>query len=185
MSRLKQKYIQEIVHKMKELYHYSNILAVPRLEKIVINVGISSSRLDDKYQALVGNVLERISGQKAVYTKAKKSVSAFRIREDSVVGAKVTLRKNRMYDFLDKLINLTLPNVRDFRGIPNKSIDKNGNLTIGFKEYLAFPEINPDEVENVHGLEVVIHTTAKDSQEAYRLLSLLGVPFKDKLKIDK
>ncbi|NCP17088.1 50S ribosomal protein L5 [Candidatus Kuenenbacteria bacterium CG_4_9_14_3_um_filter_39_14] len=184
MNRFKEKYLKTVVAQMKEKFGYSNSLAVPKVDKIVLNVRISASNSDQKFQELAADTLTRISGQKPIFTKAKKSISSFKIREGQIVGVSVTLRNNRMYDFLDKLVNLSLPNVRDFRGLSQKSIDGQGNLTIGFKEYLAFPEINPDEVENLHGLEVCIHTTAKSKKEGFILLALLGFPFVEKL-IDK
>jgi len=181
MNRLKEKYLNAVVAQMKEKFGYSNSLAAPKIDKIVLNVRIPASNSDQKFQELVAATLTRISGQKPIFTKAKKSISSFKIREGQVVGVSVTMRNNRMYDFLDKLINSSLPNVRDFRGLSQKSIDGQGNLTVGFKEYLAFPEINPDEVENLHGLEVCIHTTAKSKKEGFILLSLLGFPFVEKL----
>lgn len=185
MNRLQEKYIQQVIPEMKKRFAYRNDLAVPKMEKVVLNVGIPSSKNDAKFQELVADVLSRISGQRPVFTRARKSISSFKIREGMVVGASVTLRKQRMYEFVDKLINLTLPNVRDFRGLHKKSLDKSGNLTIGFKEFLPFPENNPDEVENVFGLEVCITTTAKNQLEGFALLSLLGFPFVDKLdKVD-
>jgi len=184
MNRFKEKYLKTVVAQMKEKFGYSNSLAVPKVDKIVLNVRISASNSDQKFQELAADTLTRISGQKPIFTKAKKSNSSLKSREDQIVGVSVTLRNNRMYDFLDKLVNLSLPNVRDFRGLSQKSIDGQGNLTIGFKEYLAFPEINPDEVENLHGLEVCIHTTAKSKKEGFILLALLGFPFVEKL-IDK
>ncbi len=181
MNRLKEKYIQQVIPQMQERFGYKNILAVPRLDKVVLNVGIPAGRNDKNFQELVGDILSRISGQRPVFTKARKSISSFKIRQGNIVGATVTLRKDRMYEFVDKLISLALPNVRDFRGIKRKSLDKSGNLTIGFKEYLPFPEINPDEVENIFGLEVCLITTAKNKIEGEILLELLGVPFtKDK-----
>ncbi len=181
MNRIKEKYIQQVIPAMKKRFGYRNDLAVPKIEKVVLNVGIPSSKNDTKFQELVADVLSRITGQRPVFTRARKSISSFKIRQGMVVGASVTLRKQRMYEFVDKLINLTLPNVRDFRGLSKKSLDKSGNLTIGFKEFLPFPEINPDEVENVFGLEVCITTTAKNQDEAFALLSLLGFPFVEKL----
>jgi|SRR3989338_3766156 len=181
MNRFKEKYLNTAVGQMKEKFGCKNSLAAPKIDKVVLNARIPASKSDEKFQALVAATLARISGQKPIFTKAKKSISSFKIREGQVVGVSVTLRNNRMYDFLDKLINLALPNVRDFRGLNKKSIDGRGNLTIGFKEYLAFPEINPDEVENLHGLEVCIHTTAKSKEEGFILLSLLGFPFVEKV----
>lgn len=182
MSRLKDKYYKTVVPEMKKLFGFQNNLAVPRLEKVILNVGISVSRGDQKFIDAVGETLKRVTGQKPVFTKAKKSISSFKIRENMIVGAVVTLRQERMYEFVDKLISLTLPNVRDFRGLNKKSLDQDGNLTIGFKEFLAFPEIRTDEVENVHGLEVCLVTTAKTREQSLALLSLLGLPFGDKTK---
>ena len=182
MNRLKEKYNKEIVPKMEDIFSYANKLAVPKIDKITLNVGIPATKNEAKFQELVTATLSRIAGQKPVYTKARTSISSFKTREGQIVGASVTLRQDRMYEFLDKLINLTLPNVRDFRGLNKKSIDKSGNMTIGFKEYLPFPEINPDEVENVHGLEVCISTTAHDKEQGFTLLSLFGIPFVEKLK---
>lgn len=162
---------------MKEKFGYKNDMAVPKMDKVTINVGISSAKRDDKYLELIEKTLTRISGQKPVFTKAKKAISAFKTRQGNVVGAKVTLRGERMYDFVDKLINITLPRVRDFRGIKSKTVDKQGNLNIGFKEHVAFAEIDSSEVEKVHGLEVAVTTTAKNYKEGLKLLGLLGVPF--------
>ena len=180
MINLKEKIQKEVIPNMKKKFGYKNDLAVPKLDKVTLNVGISANKRDDKFLELVENTLTRITGQKPVFTKARLSVSSFKIREGNIVGAKVTLRKQRMYDFVEKLVNITLPRVRDFRGLPLKSVDKSGNLTIGFKEHLAFAEINPDEVEKVHGLEVVITTTAKNKEEGTELFKLIGVPFKKK-----
>lgn len=177
MNRLKEKYKKETISALAAKFGYANTLSVPKVLKIILNVGISAAKRDDKYLELVTRTLTRISGQKPVFTKAKKAISAFKIREGNVVGAKVTLRKEHMYDFLDKLINVALPRVRDFRGLNRKMVDEQGNLTIGFKEHLVFGEIDPDEVESVHGLEVVISTTAKNKEEGLALLELLGMPF--------
>lgn len=177
MNRLKEKFIKEAIPKMIAQFGYDNILAVPKLNKVIINVGISSSKKDDNYLNLVENTLKRISGQKPVFTKAKKAISAFKTRKGQVVGAMVTLRKEKMYSFVDKLVNIVLPRVRDFRGLDAKSLDQKGNLTIGFKEHIVFGEINPDELEAVHGLEVAINTTAKNKEEGLVLLKLLGFPF--------
>ena len=183
MNRLKEKYNKEIVAEMKKHFAYKNNLAVPKLSKVVLNVGISAGKDDKKFLDLVTTVLTRISGQKPVLNKARKSISSFKIREGNIIGASVILRQDRMYSFVDKLINLTLPNVRDFRGLSKKSFDQQGNLTIGFKEYLPFSEINPDEIENLFGLEVCITTTAKNKEEGFVLLSLLGFPFVEKLEV--
>jgi len=178
MSRLREKYIKEVIPEMKKIFGYKNIFAVPRLIKVTINVGTGQVLTDDKYLDTVKSTLERISGQKPVFTRAKKSISAFKIRQNMIVGAVVTLRGNRMYDFIDKLANVALARVRDFRGLEPKSVDGLGNLTIGFKEHIVFPEIKSDEVERLHGLSVTINTNAKSQKEALSLLNLLGFPFK-------
>lgn len=175
---LQEKYHQKIVPAMMKKFNYKNALAVPKLEKAVLNVGVGQALKDEKYIEAVENNLKRISGQKPIKTRAKKAVSGFKIRQGQIVGMKITLRRRRMYDFIDKLINIALPRVRDFRGISPKSLDGKGNLTIGFKEHLVFPEINPDEVEKIHGIEVIICTTAKNNQKALELFKLMGIPFK-------
>jgi len=180
MQSLKEKYQKEVVLKMKEQLGYKNNLAVPRLAKIVINIGIGKFREDQKFMEKIEDNLKRITGQKPVYTLSKKSISAFKVRSGDKVGLKITLRGPRMYQFLDKLINITFPRVRDFQGIDSKkSLDQQGNLNIGFKEQIVFPEIKSDEVEKVHGLEVAITTTAKNWEEGYYLLKFLGFPFKE------
>lgn len=180
MDKLKEKYFKKVIPLMKEKYHYQNDLAVPRLTKAVINVGIGKFKDEQKFLETVENNLKRISGQKPIYTYSKKSISAFKVREGDKVGLKITLRGKRLYDFLDKLINITFPRVRDFQGIdPKKSIDQQGNLNIGFKEQIVFPEIKSDEVEKIHGLEVAVVTTAKNWEESYDLLKNLGFPFKE------
>lgn len=177
MNRLKQKYIKKIIPAMKDKFGYKNNLAVPKLEKVVINVGISSAKRDDKFLELIEKTLTRISGQKPVFTLARQAISAFKTRQGGIVGAMVTLRGKRMYDFVDKLINITLPRVRDFRGIKPSAVDRQGSLNLGFKEHIAFAEINPSELEIVHGLEVAVTTTAKNYEEGFELLRLLGFPF--------
>lgn len=177
MNRLKKKYLEEVMSAMQAEFGYKNKMAVPKLLKATINVGISASKKDDKYQDLVVKTLTRISGQKPVLTLARKAISAFKIREGNVVGAKVTLRGDRMYDFVDKLINITLPRVRDFRGLKPNIIDKTGNLNLGFKEHIAFAEIDSSEIEILHGLEVAITTSAKNQKVGYQLFKLLGFPF--------
>lgn len=180
MNRLYTKYQTEVIPKLEADFGYTNKMAVPKITKVTLNSGISSAKGDAKFIELVVKTLTRISGQRPVQNKAKQSISAFKTREGQIVGAKVTLRQERMYEFIDKLINLTLPSVRDFRGLSKKSIDPQGNLTLGFREHLAFPEINPDEVENVHGLEICITTTAKNSREGLALFQYLGFPFAEK-----
>lgn len=178
-SHLKEKFQKEVIPIMKEMFSYKNDLAVPKLEKVVVNVGVGQGLKDARFNEVVENTLLRITGQKPIKAKAKKSISNFKIREGQAVGMKVSLRGNRMYDFLDKLINVTLPRVRDFRGLDFKSLDSNGNLNIGFSEHIAFPEIKSDEVEKIHGLEVAVVTTAKSKKESLALLKLLGFPFRE------
>lgn len=164
---------------MKKKFGYSNDLAVPKLEKVTINIGASKALQDPKYLEVMEDVIKRITGQKPVKTRAKKSIAGFKIREGMVVGFKVTLRGKRMYEFVDKLVNITLPRVRDFRGLDKKMIDKQGNLSIGFQEYIAFPEIKSDEVEKLHGVQVAITTTAKKLEDGLELFKLLGFPIKE------
>ena len=178
MNNLHQQYKKDITPALKEKLGYKNIYQVPALEKVVINVGIGKGLKDKEYIETVKKTLVRISGQKPIETVAKKSISNFKIREGMVVGIKVTLRGARMWDFVEKLVNVTLPRVRDFRGISPKSFDEKGNYSLGFKEYIAFPEINQDEVERLHGLEVVIVTKANNKEESKVLLEALGFPFK-------
>jgi large subunit ribosomal protein L5 len=164
---------------MKEL-GIVNLMAAPRIEKITLNVGISASNKDPKLSETVSSTLERISGQKPVATVAKQSIASFKTRAGMVVGMKVTLRGMRMYDFLEKFVNVALPRVRDFRGLPLKSVDRNGNLSVGFKEHIAFPEIRPDEVERIHGIEVVFTAKTKNRDEGLALWKAIGFPFQAK-----
>lgn len=175
---LREKYQKEIVPELKKKFNYSNILLVPKIKKVVINVGFGKRVKDKDYISVVEKTLTKISGQKPVFTKAKKSISAFKIREGMIIGAMVTLRGQKMYDFLDKLINVSFPRVRDFRGISEKSVDKQGNLTIGFKENTSFPEVKVEDINNIHGLEVVIDSSAENKEEGLEFFSLLGFPFK-------
>lgn len=176
--RLKELYKKEILPKMKEKFGYKNSLAVPKFSKAVVNIGFGRHIKEKAYIENVERNLAKITGQKAVLTKAKKSISSFKIREGNVIGAKVTIRGSRMYDFIEKLINITFPRVRDFRGINSSAVDKQGNLTVGFREHLAFPEIRVDDIENIHGLEVCISSTAKTRDEGLELFKLIGFPFK-------
>jgi len=178
MSRINKKFTKDVIPAMKQKFGYKNDLSVPRLIKVVVNVGINQSQKDDKLLDKVIEDVTKIVGQKPVQTKAKKSISAFKIREGVVVGVKATLRGKRMYNFVDKLVNVTLARVRDFRGLEPKSVDQQGNLTIGFQEYIVFPEIRSDDVERLHGLEVTVSTNAKTKEEGLELLKLLGFPFK-------
>ncbi len=169
---------KEIIPALQEKFGLKNKYQVPKLQKVTINVGISAGRRDDSYMENIKNNLQRMSGQKPVFTLAKKAISSFKIRQGNVVGAKVTLRGRRMYDFVDKLIHVTLPRVRDFRGIDPKTVDKQGNLNIGFKEHIAFAEIDPSEVDQIHGLEVNLKTDTENREQALEFFSLLGIPFK-------
>jgi len=176
--RLQVKYKKVIVPKLMEEFKYKNVFQVSKLNKVVVNVGFGRQAKEKNFIDSIASSLARITGQKPVLTKAKKSISSFKVRQGMVIGACVTLRGQRMYDFVDKLINISFPRVRDFRGLSVKNIDNSGNMTIGLKEHLAFPEIKADEVENIFGLEISLATTAKNRQEGLRLLELLGFPFK-------
>ncbi|MDI3533688.1 MAG: large subunit ribosomal protein [Thermosediminibacterales bacterium] len=178
MARLREKYNNEVIPLLMDKFKYKNPMEVPRIEKIVINMGVGEARENPKTLDAAVNDLMIISGQKPVITKAKKSVAAFKIRAGMPIGAKVTLRGNRMYEFLDKLINVALPRVRDFRGVSPKSFDGRGNFALGIKEQLIFPEINYDKIEKIRGMDIIITTTAKTDEEARELLRLLGMPFR-------
>lgn len=175
---LKEKYQKEIVPALKKDLGLDNNMLVPRITKVVINVGFGRHFKEKEYIADIERSLTEIAGQKPVMTKAKKSISAFKIRDGLVIGAKVDLRGRRMYDFVDKLVNITFPRVRDFRGITAKSIDRAGNITIGFKDHTAFPEIKVEKINNTFGLEVCITTNAKNKEEGLALFTALGFPFK-------
>lgn len=174
---IKERYNKEIAPALMKELKVKNPMAVPKVTSVTLAVGISANQKDAKFQDTVENVLQRISGQRPVKTKAKQSISNFKIRKGMVVGMRVTLRGPRMWHFLDKFLNVTFPRIRDFRGISPKFIDARGNITVGFKEFLAFPEIRPDEVERVHGLQVTVSTTAGDKTKGYALLKALGFPF--------
>ena len=178
MNRLEEKYKNEVVPSLMAKHNYSTKMLVPRIEKIVVNMGVGDAVQNSKFLEAASKDLEKITGQKPVETTAKKSISSFKLREGNKIGCKVTLRGDRMYTFLDKLISISLPNVRDFRGLSPRSFDGRGNYTIGIKEQLIFPEINYDEVVKVRGMDVVIVTTAKSNEEAHDLLKELGVPFR-------
>ena len=175
--RLKVKYNDEIAAQLKEKFGYENVMQIPKLEKVVINMGLGSEKDNPKGMESAIEELSIIAGQKPVVTKAKKSVANFKVREGMNIGAKVTLRGDRMYYFVDKLINIVLPRVRDFRGIPDTSFDGRGNYAMGLKEQLIFPEINYDDVDKIRGMDIVFVTTAKTDEEAKALLALLGMPF--------
>ncbi|OGY44301.1 MAG: 50S ribosomal protein L5 [Candidatus Buchananbacteria bacterium RIFCSPHIGHO2_01_FULL_39_14] len=178
MNRLKEKYQKEVVPRLKVKFGYQNNLAVPKLTKVVVNVGTGQGLRDAKFNEVVEATLQRISGQRPVKVAAKKSISNFKIRQGLIVGMMVTLRGKKMYDFIDKLINVTLPRIRDFRGLDTKSVDPNGNLNIGLKENIAFPEIRSDEVEKIHGLQVSIATNAGSQEIGLELFKSLGFPFR-------
>ncbi|MGI6636161.1 MAG: 50S ribosomal protein L5 [Christensenellales bacterium] len=176
-TRLKEKYLAEAVPALQQKYGYKNVMQIPKLEKVIINMGLGDCK--DNAKALENAVAEltQIAGQKPVVTKAKKSIANFKLREGMNVGAKVTLRGERMEEFVDKLVNIVLPRVRDFRGVSNKAFDGRGNYALGLREQLIFPEINYDKVEKIRGMEVIFVTTAHTDEEAMTLLSLLGMPF--------
>lgn len=176
--RLKERYNKEITKALSEKFGFKNRFLVPRLEKVVLNVGFGHHVKEKEYIDSVVKGLTKISGQKAVMAKAKKSISAFKIREGMVIGAKVTLRGARMFDFVDKLVGITFPRVRDFRGISDKAVDRNGNLTVGFKEFSAFPEIHVEDIDNMFGLEVCLASSAKNREEGLELFRQIGFPFK-------
>jgi len=176
--KLQERYNKEIRKKLMTDLGIKNVMAVPKVEKVVLNVGLGKGLTEAAFVETVDSTLTRITGQKPVDAKSKKSISNFKIREGQVIGKKVTLRGKRMYDFLDKLINVTLPRVKDFRGLNSSNIDKNGNLNIGFSEHLAFPEISPEEIERVHGVQVTVTTNAGSRANGLKLLTEFGFPFK-------
>ena len=178
MNRLQEKYNNEIVPAMIEKFGYKNIMQVPKLNKIVINMGVGEAKDNSKVLDSAVKDLEIIAGQKAVVTKAKKSIANFKIREGLPIGCKVTLRGEKMYDFADRLINLALPRVRDFRGVNPNAFDGRGNYAMGIKEQLIFPEIEYDKVDKVRGMDVIFVTTAQTDEEARELLAQFGMPFK-------
>jgi large subunit ribosomal protein L5 len=178
LSRLKEKYDKEIVPAMIKQFGYKSIMAVPKLEKVVLNMGLGEAIYNVKVLEKGVEELTRIAGQKAVVTRAKKSIAGFKLREGMSIGCVVTLRRFRMYDFLDKLFNVALPRVRDFRGVSGKVFDGRGNCTLGIKEQIVFPEIEYDTVEKVKGFNISIVTTAKTDEEGHFLLKLMGMPFR-------
>ena len=178
MNNLQVKYQKELVPQLKEKFDLKNLMTVPRLKKVVINVGMGRFSKEKDYIENVEKALSAISGQKPVLTKAKKSISGFKLREGMIVGAMVTLRKKRMYDFVEKLVDVTFPRVRDFRGINQTSVDGSGNLTVGIKEHTAFAEIGLDDTDNIFGLEITLVTNCKNREEGLELFKQLGFPFK-------
>lgn len=177
-TRLKEKYTNEIVPGLMSKFNYSSIMQVPKVEKIIINMGVGEAVANAKSLDTAVEDLQIIAGQKPVVTRAKKSIAGFKLREGMPIGAKVTLRGERMYHFLDKLMNVSLPRVRDFRGISSKAFDGRGNYTLGLKEQLIFPEIEYDQIDKVRGMDIVIVTSAKTDEEARELLTQMGMPFR-------
>lgn len=178
-SRLYTKYKEEIVPELMKVLNKDNKMAIPRVKKVIVNVGMGAGAEDIKLLENVADELGKITGQKAVITRAKKAVSNFKIKKDSPVGCKVTLRKRIMYEFLDRLINVALPSLKDFRGVSAKAFDKSGNYTLGLQEQTIFPEIDYDKVQKIHGMDITIVTSAENKEEAQNLLRLMGVPFKN------
>jgi large subunit ribosomal protein L5 len=178
--RLREKYEHEIAPELLQEFDYSNVMQVPRVEKVVVNIGIGEAITDGKAIDHAGNDLRLITGQQPIVLKAKRSVAAFRLREGMPVGLKVTLRGPRMWYFLDKLVSVALPRIRDFRGVPEKAFDGHGNYTLGLREQLIFPEIDYDQIDKTRGMEITIVTSAKTDDEAMSLLARLGMPFRQK-----
>ena len=178
MSVLANEYKEEILPQLMEKFDYNNVMEAPKLEKIIVNVGLGDAKEDTKLLDTVVDEIARITGQSPTVTRAKKSIANFKIREGMPVGIKVSLRGEQMFEFLYKLINVTMPRIRDFRGVSPKSFDGRGNYSLGISEHTVFPEINIDDVDNVHGLEVTIVTSAETDEEAFELLSIMGMPFK-------
>lgn len=177
MTRLKEKYTNEVAKAMMEKFGYKNVMEIPKVEKVVLNMGVGEAVGNPKVLDAAVNDMAQIAGQKPVVTRAKKSIAAFKIREGMPIGAKVTLRGERMYHFMDKLLNVALARVRDFRGITPKAFDGRGNYTLGVKEQLIFPEMEYDKIDKIRGMDITIVTTAKTDEEARELLKLMGMPF--------
>ena len=177
--RFKEKYLKEVAPSLKEKFQYKSVMEVPKLVKIVINKGIGQATADKKLVEVGVEELTTITGQKAVTTRSKKAISNFKLRENMPIGAKVTLRGDRMYEFLDRLVSVALPRVRDFKGVNNKGFDGRGNYTLGVKEQIIFPEISIDKVNKISGMDITFVTTATTDEECKELLTLLGMPFKD------
>jgi len=177
VPRLKQKYREEIIEHMKKEFDYGNVMQVPKLEKIVLNMGLGDAIENKKLLETALLEMTLISGQKPIRTKARKSIAAFKVRKGMEIGCRVTLRGDRMYEFLDRFINIALPRVRDFKGVPKNSFDGRGNFAVGIREQIIFPEIDYDKVEKIHGMDVVICTSAKTDEEARKLLEAFGMPY--------
>ncbi|MDU3214434.1 MAG: 50S ribosomal protein L5 [Negativicoccus succinicivorans] len=178
MSRLKDLYNSQIKNDLREKFNYKNVMEIPKLEKIVINIGVGEAVANSKALDAAVNDLTAIAGQKPIITRAKKSIANFKIRENMPIGCKVTLRGEKMYEFLDKLINIAIPRVRDFRGVRATSFDGRGNYSLGIKEQLIFPEIDYDKIDQVRGMDIIMVTSAKTDEEARELLRAFGMPFK-------
>lgn len=176
-ARLYTQYKDEVISNLREQFDYDNVMAVPKLEKIVINSGVGEAVENEKRLETVSDNIAKITGQRPIVTKSKKSISNFKIRKGMPIGCKVTLRKKKMYEFLDRLINLALPRMRDFQGVPDKSFDGRGNYNLGIKEHTIFPEINTEEVNHIHGMDITFVTSAETDEEAYSLLKEFGMPF--------
>ena len=179
MARLKELYQNEVVQKLRAEFNYKNIMEVPKIEKVVVNMGLGEAIQNVKILDSATAELGKITGQKSVVTKAKKSIASFKLREGMPIGCMVTLRRDRMYEFLDRLMNVALPRVRDFKGVSGKAFDGQGNYTLGIKEQLIFPEINYDEIDKIKGLNVTIVTSAKNDEEGKALLKHMGMPFRN------
>ena len=177
--RLKKKYDEQIRSKLKEEFGYTNDMQIPKLDKVVINMGVGEAVADSKKIKTALAEMEKIAGQKPVATKARKSIAGFKLREDMLIGCKVTLRRDRMFEFLDRLTNIALPRVKDFRGLNGKSFDGRGNFAMGLKEQLVFPEINYDDVDDIRGMDIIVCTTANTNEEAKSLLTHCGFPFRN------
>lgn len=177
-ARLKSVYQDKIRASLQEQFNYSNEMQIPRLDKVVINMGVGEATADSKKPSVAAEDLAMIAGQKAVVTRARTSIAGFKVRENMPIGAKVTLRKERMYEFVDRLVTIALPRVRDFRGLNPKSFDGRGNFAMGIKEHIVFPEINYDKVDQVWGMDIIVCTTAKTDDEARALLKALNFPFR-------
>lgn len=176
--RLKEQYRQEIRKELLEKFKYANEMQIPRIDKIVLNMGVGEATADSKKPAIAAEDLSLIAGQRAVVTRARNSIATFKVREDMPLGAKVTLRKDRMFEFLDRLVTIALPRVRDFRGLNPKSFDGRGNFAMGIKEHIVFPEINYDKVDQIWGMDIIVCTTAKTDDEARELLRAFNFPFR-------
>ena len=179
MEKLKEQYINEVVPAMMKKFNYTSVMQVPKLEKIVINIGLGETKDNPKALDNAMNDLSIITGQRPIVTKAKKSIAAFKLREGAKIGCKVTLRSGKMYDFVYKLFNVALPRVRDFRGVSKNSFDGRGNYSMGIKEQLIFPEIEYDKIDKLRGMDIIFVTTAESNEEAKELLTLLGMPFQN------